>query len=640
MAELHSNQVSWSAPEPAQVSLERRADYVSPAFEQLLDTVNNQVLPTIAQYQDEAAADAIRAETQAIESDIEKEQSVSADYEGIVDRAVQRIGNRLNALDPATRERFMRANPEVFNRARVYFGNIAYEKMGRELTAFVGNKLPLWTSEAIMSGDPNKRQEVYKRIEQQLKPFGQDVVDNMVFKANEIMDSANASNLLMANDFDGLEKFLANPKESVGINAAERSVWYSRMAAKKAQIAEEERTSAASAATAEQDSRIEGVKILYDKLDREGRYDEADALWDAVYQGNALPTGKWVMTTLPSGIDFPLPQTIDLSDLTVDQRTDLIRDLTTIRDRNPDREYRNAEFSNQTTYALSEYNKFKDEKDSRQTIAINALNNLIENRQMFATLERGTQEEVLKAVQMNMEARAEALSPTPFEPVTSYLYKDGIGTQVLDLSPLAVIRNAITGAPVSNRARSIFQAVTGKNYTMLDEMTPGSSYIYGGPSNFIGETLATAVENYKNLFGEDIERDSLAEYALYNMATIVALQGTEQLSGTGLNGVSGEQIQKAFVKWSDYAIRNGLYNTRATDSNRDIIDQFYSYVLNREPNSKEKEAIKTIKEFAATGQPADNKGVIMRAMTRPDPKKIYNVSNVYPNTMATYIGVE
>ena len=640
MAELHSNQVSWSAPEPAQVSLERRADYVSPAFEQLLDTVNNQVLPTIAQYQDEAAADAIRAETQAIESDIEKEQSVSADYEGIVDRAVQRIGNRLNALDPATRERFMRANPEALNKARVYFGNIAYKKMGRELTAFVGNKLPLWTSEAIMSGDPNKRQEVYKRIEQQLKPFGQDVVDNMVFKANEIMDSANASNLLMANDFDGLEKFLANPKESVGINAAERSVWYSRMAAKKAQIAEEERTSAASAATAEQDSRIEGVKILYDKLDREGRYDEADALWDAVYQGNALPTGKWVMTTLPSGIDFPLPQTIDLSDLTVDQRTDLIRDLTTIRDRNPDREYRNAEFSNQTTYALSEYNKFKDEKDSRQTIAINALNNLIENRQMFATLERGTQEEVLKAVQMNMEARAEALSPTPFEPVTSYLYKDGIGTQVLDLSPLAVIRNAITGAPVSNRARSIFQAVTGKNYTMLDEMTPGSSYIYGGPSNFIGETLATAVENYKNLFGEDIERDSLAEYALYNMATIVALQGTEQLSGTGLNGVSGEQIQKAFVKWSDYAIRNGLYNTRATDSNRDIIDQFYSYVLNREPNSKEKEAIKTIKEFAATGQPADNKGVIMRAMTRPDPKKIYNVSNVYPNTMATYIGVE
>ena len=113
--------------------------------------------------------------------------------------------------------------------------------------------------------------------------FGQDVVDNMVFKANEIMDSANASNLLMANDFDGLEKFLANPKESVGINAAERSVWYSRMAAKKAQIAEEERTSAASAAKAEQDSRIEGVKILYDKLDREGRYNEADALWDAVY---------------------------------------------------------------------------------------------------------------------------------------------------------------------------------------------------------------------------------------------------------------------------------------------------------------------------------------------------------------------
>lgn len=640
MAELHSNQVSWSAPEPAQVSLERRADYVSPAFEQLLDTVNNQVLPTIAQYQDEAAADAIKAETQAIESDIEKEQSVSADYEGTVDRAVQRIGNRLNALDQATRERFMRANPEVFNNARVYFGNIAYEKMGRELTTFVENKLPLWTSEAIMSGDPNKRQEVYKRIEQQLKPFGQDVVDNMVFKANEIMDSANASNLLMANDFDGLEKFLANPKESVGINAAERSVWYSRMAAKKAQIAEEERTSAASAAKAEQDSRIEGVKTLYDKLDREGRYNEADALWDAVYQGNALPTGKWVMTTLPSGIDFPLPETIDLSDLTVDQRTDLIRDLTTIRDRNPDREYRNAEFSNQTTYALSEYNKFKDEKDSRQTIAINALNNLIENRQLFATLERGTQEEVLKAVQMNMEARAEALSPTPFEPVTSYLYEAGIGTQVLDLSPLAVIRNAITGAPISNRARNIFQAVTGKNYTMLDEMTPGSSYIYGGPSNFIGETLATAVENYKNLFGEDIERDSLAEYALYNMATIVALQGTEQLSETGLNGVSGAQIQKAFVKWSDYAIRTGLYNTRATDSNRDSIDRFYSYVLNREPNSKEKEAIKTIKEFAATGQPADNKGVIMRAMTRPEPKKIYNVSNVYPNTMATYIGVE
>lgn len=640
MAELHSNQVSWSAPEPAQVSLERRADYVSPAFERLLDTVNEQVLPTIAQYQDEAAADAIRAETEAIKSDIEKEQSVSADYEGIVDRAVQRIGNRLNALDPATRERFMRANPEVFNNARVYFGNIAYEKMGRELTTFVENKLPLWTSEAIMSGDPNKRQEVYRRIEQQLKPFGQDVVDNMVFKANEIMDSANASNLLMANDFDGLEKFLANPKESVGINAAERSVWYSRMAAKKAQIAEEERTSAASAAKAEQDSRIEGVKTLYDKLDREGRYNEADALWDAVYQGNALPTGQWAMTTLPSGIDFPLPQTIDLSDLTVDQRTDLIRDLNTIRDRNPDREYRNAEFSNQTTYALSEYNKFKDEKDSRQTVAINALNNLIENRQMFATLERGTQEEVLKAVQMNMEARAEALSPTPFEPFTSYLYKDGIGMQVLDLSPLAVIRNAITGAPISSRARSVLQAATGKNYTMLDEMTPGSAYIYGGPSNFIGETLATAVENYKNLFGEDIERDSLAEYALYNMATIVALQGTEQLSGTGLNGVSGEQIQKAFVKWSDHAIRNGLYNTRATDSNRDIIDQFYSYVLNREPNSKEKEAIKTIKEFAATGQPADNKGVIMRALTRPEPKKIYNVSNVYPNTMATYIGVE
>lgn len=640
MAELHSNQVNWSAPDPAQVSLERRADYVSPAFERLLDTVNNQVLPTIAQYQDDAAADAIQAETEAIKSDIEKEQSVSADYEGIVDRAVQRIGNRLNALDPATRERFMRANPEVFNNARVYFGNIAYEKMGRELTTFVENKLPLWTSEAIMSGDPNKRQEVYKRIEQQLKPFGQDVVDNMVFKANEIMDSANASNLLMANDFDGLEKFLANPKESVGINAAERSVWYSRMAAKKAQIAEEERTSAASAATAEQGSRIEGVKILYDKLNREGRYNEADALWDAAYKGNAVPTGKWVTTTLPSGIDFLLPETIDLSDLTVDQRTDLIRDLNTMRDSNPDREYLNAEFSNQTTYALSEYNKFKDEKDSRQTIAINALNNLIENRQLFATLERGTQEEVLKAVQMNMEARAEALSPTPFEPFASYLYKDGIGTQVLDLSPLAVIRNAITGAPVSNRARSIFQAVTGKNYTMLDEMTPGSSYIYGGPSNFIGETLATAVENYKNLFGEDIERDSLAEYALYNMATIVALRGTEQLSGTGLNGVSREQIQKAFVKWSDYAIRNGLYNTRATDSNRDTIDRFYSYVLNRKPNSKEKEAIKTIKEFAATGQPADNKGVIMRAMTRPDPKKIYNVSNVYPNTMATYIGVE
>ena len=622
MAELHKNQVAWSAARPTGVKLEKKRDYYSDILDNLSD-MSNRLAEGVSVYQDNKLKESLETAELEARAMLDNAQSATADYDKVMALAQNNISNQLSKFDKATVNRFMQKNPSYFEKVNISLSQKALQKKGEQLINATEQSLPLWTSRAILSGDPKERQAVIEKIQNQVGPYSIKAADELIFKANTMMDNANIANSLLQNDFKAVRSLLKNAEITHTIDASERATWISRLEAREKEyykLQEETKKTL-------KDPRQLAIVDAYNALKQNGMFSEADKLRNDVYKGVPISAG-WEEVTTEDGKGMMVPKFIDISDLTPTERAELTKKIDQYADLNPDQTYENDVYQQRVTYVLGE--KFKKAGSSQQTEAIANLMDLMANKNQYNTIESKTRKEIAKAVGMNISARAEAAQPSILTPISDVFYDGALITDYRDQSPQSVIRSAVLGLPVGRGALSVVHAAGGQT-----EMTVEQA---GGMETVLGKALATDVQNYKELFEKDMKRDSIAEFGRYNISLINALRDTQVLANTGIAALSRERLEESWIVWASDLRRKGIYNSVATQDNRDLIDSYYEYALNRGLNQNEKEAVAKLKEYATTAQP-DAKSEIGRWWKREKPEQIINVSTTQPNSVAKYIGV-
>lgn len=624
MAELHKNQVAWSAARPTGVKLEKKKDYYSDILGTLSD-MTVRLAEGVAAHQDNKLKEALETAELEARAMLDNAQSATADYDKVMAIAQNNISNQLSNFDKATVNRFMQKNPSYFEKVNISLSQKALQKKGEQLINATEQSLPLWTSRAILSGDPKERQAVIEKIQNQVGPYSIKATDELIFKANTMMDNASLANALLKNDFNSVRKLLKNAEITHTIDASERATWMSRLEAREKEyykLQEETKKTL-------KDQRQLAIIDAYNELKQKGMFTEADKLRNDVYKGVPISAG-WEEVKTEDGKLMPAPKFIDISYLTATERAELVKKIDEYANLNPDQTYENDVYQQRVTYVLSEYEKFKNAGSSKQTEAIADLMGLMENKTQYKTIEDKTRKQIVKAVDMNISARAEATQPSVLTPIFDVFYDGPFITDYRDQSPQSVIRSAVLGLPVGRGALSVIHAAAGLSGITVEQA--------GGMETVLGRALATDVQNYKDLFEKDMERDSIAEFGRYNISLINALRDTQVLANTGIAALSRERLEESWIVWASDLRRKGIYNSVATQDNRDLIDSYYEYALNRGLNQNEKEAVAKLKEYAATAQP-DAKSETGRWWKREQPEQIINVSTTQPNSVAKYIGV-
>ena len=113
MPEFHKNQVRWEAPEAQKVTL-AKPDYtpLANAFMNLSDAADK-ISKTTAAYLDNQLDKTLNELSANTDDIIKNADSLDANYDFIADEAMAKWDQTLNSFDEATRNRYLRDNPEA-----------------------------------------------------------------------------------------------------------------------------------------------------------------------------------------------------------------------------------------------------------------------------------------------------------------------------------------------------------------------------------------------------------------------------------------------------------------------------------------------------------------------------------------------
>ena len=229
MPEFHKNQVRWEAPEPSKVTLAK------PDYSYLTGALNNlaNAADAIAETERIRTDDALKADLEEqinlANRDIDDARSVDADFDSLGEKALSRIHATLGSYDESAQRRFLDANPHYLDNTQLAVSEKILKRKRDIFENDVENNLPLWTSQAVLKGTPAARQDVIHKIQERLGNISYETtVNNLIFKANQMMDNASIANLIGKGTDESLAQaraFLSNPETNVTIDAYRRANW-------------------------------------------------------------------------------------------------------------------------------------------------------------------------------------------------------------------------------------------------------------------------------------------------------------------------------------------------------------------------------------------------------------------------------
>jgi hypothetical protein len=114
-----------------------------------------------------------------------------------------------------------------------------------------------------------------------------------------------------------------------------------------------------------------------------------------------------------------------------------------------------------------------------------------------------------------------------------------------------------------------------------------------------------AAKIYKDRFAKDMNEDSVAELGLFNKILLPAMRDNNMLAGTRF-GKTNLTYEQAFTQWSSEMKRLDLYNKRTDSDNAKNVERFYEILVGDKLNSYEKDRIRTINDWAKSGQANDD----------------------------------
>ena len=191
MAELHKNQVAWAAPEPAQVKLAKKQDYLSDEISSLGNAMER-FAEIKADIDDTAASADMDQVAREAAVELSRYEPDDNNYEPAKKIFYDKINGALDSLSADVRKRFMRDNPQFLARQELNLNEIIFEKQQK----FTQNKITLTIpkiSSKVLAGELSYEQ-------------GRTLVENMVKDTNNVF----ADNALYDFDHDVTKTSLTN----------------------------------------------------------------------------------------------------------------------------------------------------------------------------------------------------------------------------------------------------------------------------------------------------------------------------------------------------------------------------------------------------------------------------------------------
>lgn len=616
MPELHKNQIQWQAPEPQKVAFDKpnyqplaeAADYIS----RLSDDLSQRKQKML---DENLAADLKLAEDEANQI-IDDEQSATADYGKLSEMALSKLQGAFYKYDEATRKRFTEGHKTYFDEIQLAVSEKILQKTAKQIKTDVKVNLPLWASEAVVAGTPEARQAGVHKIQSTLKGLASPAeIEEFVYQYNNMIDKSNLNNLITAGTEESYAKARAlinDPKHRPSIDPYEASVFNARIIAGEQEIAKAKKK-------ADDPMSLELIKTY-------GEYSSAGETMSALDLIDRVSSGKEIMIPQRDKDTGEIRMLyVNAADMPVAQRLGIITEMKKYDALNPSFQIDKDNFNSEVSDALLLYKKSLSESTSGQDEALTLLTQLQDNL-LFKYVEGGTREEIAGYINGQLKARVEAsLGEEQQYRVNKYGFigaTPGISYDKKVGNPVNILSQSMSEARLmSNPSSEIRGGIMDKLVRDQANQSTGLKVMANSPAeriirglmplgmpkyqHNITMSMLGAAKIYKDRFAKDMNDDSVAELGLFNKILLPAMRDNNMLAGTRF-GKTNLTYEKAFTQWSSEMKRQDLYNKRTDSDNAKNVERFYEILVGDKLNSYEKERIRTINDWAKSGQANDD----------------------------------
>lgn len=210
MAELHKNQVAWAAPEPVQVKLAKKQDYVSSAIQQLAEATDK-TASLVAKVEDaKIDADMKATQDEALFKLSNAKRLDPKEYVKDKEAAVNEVSQKLYSYSPSVRKRFLRENPQYMQMFGLSADKVVLDKQTKQTTNELRLSLPQIASDAVKSND------FYgglKKIQEAAVNLPAEEANEILFDYRHLYDEGLVMNAAYTKNFKAVQQMVDDPKK-------------------------------------------------------------------------------------------------------------------------------------------------------------------------------------------------------------------------------------------------------------------------------------------------------------------------------------------------------------------------------------------------------------------------------------------
>lgn len=236
MAELHSNQVAWSAPEPIQVSLAQKQDYIGREVQQL-GNLMDRFAEIKADIDDTAANEDMNLAAKEALAELQKYKPDDNNYGPAKTRMMSTLESKLNSMPEDVRNRFVRSNPEFMARQELTADEVIFEKQQQFTQKKIVLTAPMIASR-VSTGEISYEQgkeEVRKMVANTPSEFA----DEVLFNFDKSITVARLDEMIMAGMFDDAETLVSDVNSTPTLEPQERIAYKGTIAKSRQAVLEQ-----------------------------------------------------------------------------------------------------------------------------------------------------------------------------------------------------------------------------------------------------------------------------------------------------------------------------------------------------------------------------------------------------------------
>lgn len=347
MAELHSNQIAFSAPETAKANLAVGQDYISPALQAAAKTIETAAIQR-AREDDVALASKVKSAMVAGEQDLRMGDSINGDYSALKNKALDRYQVAFEGAPASAIARYRQQNPNELDDYETGLTAIEAQRSIASADIRIKKEMPQWAS-AVALGQMSWEDAVAALHVMGGEFMTADKYEGYTFDLRSDIDSFQVNALLSgdAQSVATLIQRLQDPQQ-----------WKTLTAAQRAQKLSEAKTKLNGILKAETKTETPEKDETYNRI----RNSFVNSLTDLSLRGltDQLDSAKRALMGVAKRgyVDFIDPATgkptrFNYTDLTPEQWGKIINEIEKIRTNNPQQQAANVEFRNKVDTATT-----------------------------------------------------------------------------------------------------------------------------------------------------------------------------------------------------------------------------------------------------------------------------------------------